>query len=210
MSKKTQTAYEHVFNFIEKKLKFSFDGMSFTTDYEKAMRNAIRNLYPEIKLVACWFHFAQAVKKNSSQINGFVRFLRGNKLAEDLYYKFQCIPLLPANYISSTYETLKREAYAIDKSAFQQFISYYEKQWIIKEGPESISVNDQEMRTTSSLEAYNKQLGASMVKHGHFFRFAATLNQQEYIKSTEMELYIKSGGTTGYKKKKAYKVNEQI
>lgn len=45
-----------------------------------------------------------------------------------------------------------------------------------------------------------------MGKKGHFYRFAVTLNKQDHAKSLEMEVYINSGGITGYKRKRAYKV----
>lgn len=45
-----------------------------------------------------------------------------------------------------------------------------------------------------------------MAKHGHFYRFAVTLNKQEYAKAMEMEQYIASGGLTGYKRKRDIKV----
>lgn len=66
----------------------------------------------------------------------------------------------------------------------------------------------QDIRTTGSLEAYNKQLGELIAKHGGFFKFVLALCQQEFIKSGEMEEYIKSGGLTGAKQKQKYKVNE--
>lgn len=69
-----------------------------------------------------------------------------------------------------------------------------------------ICVYGQDFRTTGTLEAYNNQLGEVMAKHGSFFRFVLALGQQEFIKSSEMDLYIKSGGSTGYKQKKFYKV----
>lgn len=68
----------------------------------------------------------------------------------------------------------------------------------------------QEIRTTASLEAYNNQLGHMVVKHGSFFRFVLALVQEEYVKSTEMETYIKSGGLTGTKQKAFYKVNNHL
>lgn len=80
----------------------------------------------------------------------------------------------------------------------------------LQEGPSKICVFGEDIRTTASLEAYNHQLGEIMAKNGHFFRFAVALNKQEHAKSMEMEIYIASGGLTGYKRKRVYKVTSHF
>lgn len=131
MTNKSQAAYTHVFRFIEQKV-FSLNCVSFTTDYELAMRNAIREVYPNSNLIACWFHFTQAVKKNASKISGFLPFIRNNELAEKIYYKLQCIPLLPPQYIHASFNKLKAEAFDINEIEFKKFFKYYQNQWIEK------------------------------------------------------------------------------
>lgn len=97
------------------------------------MRNALKTHYPDSSFIACWFHFCQAVKKNASQFQGFVNFIRSNPAAEKIYYKLQCLPLLPAKYIDSAFNTLQDEALALN-AAFKPFLNYYNRQWIVKVG----------------------------------------------------------------------------
>lgn len=78
----------------------------------------------------------------------------------------------------------------------------------LQEGPSNICVFGEDIRTTASLEAYNNHLGDIMAKKGHFFRFAVALNKQEHAKSLELEMYISSGGLTGYRRKRTYKVTK--
>lgn len=59
---------------------------------------------------------------------------------------------------------------------------------------------------TGSLEAQNGVLGKRLMKHGHFFKFVSYLLSHEFTKAREFDLLIKSGGTTGPAKKRAYKV----
>lgn len=86
MTRKTQRAYQHLLAFIEKNV-CSLKCKSFTSDYEIAMRNALAILYPGTRLVACWFHYSQALKRKVRQMPGLERFLRGNEAAEAIYYK---------------------------------------------------------------------------------------------------------------------------
>lgn len=105
------------------------------TDFEMAMRNALRKLYPQSKLFTCWFHFTQAVKRHASQIQNFTVKIRTNKAAQQIYYKLMCLPLLPAGSIVSAFEELKLDSRAVEteiNSEFEKFIRYFERQWILK------------------------------------------------------------------------------
>lgn len=131
MTRKTQRAYEHLFAFINEKV-CSLQCKTFTSDYEVAMRNALHILFPSTRLVACWFHYSQALKKHVRQLPGFERFLRGNEAAENIYYTLQCLPLLPSEHILCAFKQLKQEALAIEKKKFRVFLNYFERQWIVK------------------------------------------------------------------------------
>lgn len=76
MSRKTKKAYKSVFKFIDKKIIKMSNVVSFTTDYELAMRNALRELFPNVRRFACYFHFCQAVKRRAWQTPGFVTHIR--------------------------------------------------------------------------------------------------------------------------------------
>lgn len=116
------------FIFIYGRLKCEW----FMTDYEVAMRNALRTCFPESSFYACWFHFCQACKRHASQISRFVKKLRENESAMKIYYKFLCLPLLPADQIDRTFVNLKTEAQNCDSRLFKRFILHFETQWIEK------------------------------------------------------------------------------
>lgn len=60
MTHKTTAAYTHIFRHIHEEL-WSLDASMFMTDYELAMRNAIRGLFPNADHRCCWFHFCQVI-----------------------------------------------------------------------------------------------------------------------------------------------------
>lgn len=133
MSKKTQAAYEAVFEYIDEHIFKLSECASFTTDYEIAMRNGCRSICPRAKLYACHFHFCQACKKRGTQTDGFVKLIRSNKQAESIYYRLMCLPLLPADYINDAFESIVTEANAIKPNIpMKKFLAYYRKQWIQK------------------------------------------------------------------------------
>lgn len=126
MSNKTQIAYSHVFKYIHNNI-FKLDCASFTTDYELAMKNAIRSLFPKTRLVSCWFHFVQAVRKHMSQMKSLFDLIRKCERARKIYYKLQSIALLRPDLIENAFYAIKAEALSFNK-AFEPFIEYFERQ----------------------------------------------------------------------------------
>lgn len=123
----------YVYRWIHRTEKVcSLDCKSLTTNYELTMRNALATLFPHIRLFTCWFHYSQALKRKVKQIPHFDRFLRGNEAAEEIYYKLQCLPLLPSHHILDAFQQLKQDALAVDKKKFGPFLKYFERQWIQK------------------------------------------------------------------------------
>lgn len=132
MSQKTEEAYTHLLQYIESEI-ISLRPTSFMTDYEEAMRNAIRKTYPGTQLYGCWFHFCQAVKRHGSQLrSGFMVAMRNNAESAKLYYELLCLPLLPHQYIINVFNIIKQEARFNHGKLFDEFIDYYERQWLFK------------------------------------------------------------------------------
>lgn len=132
MTKKSQAAYEHLFNYIDENIFKLSSVASFTTDYEDALRNGLAKTNPNARMYACHFHYCQALKRRATQINGFVNFIRTNKEAESIYYRLMALPLLPADFILEAFDQLQQEALKVNKKNFKQFFAYYKRQWIRK------------------------------------------------------------------------------
>ena len=66
MSHKSHVLYTHLFNTIKNILKISninvdFDKIIFTIDFEKAIRKAIIEIFPNSNILGCFFHFVKAL-----------------------------------------------------------------------------------------------------------------------------------------------------
>lgn len=129
MSKKTEEAYHNLFKYIEDRI-FNLEADSFTTDYEKAMRNGVKSVYPNVVMVACWFHYTQAVRRKCSKIGNFFYQCSNNEIIDRLFDKFLAIPHLPPNNIREAFSLLKLAVNCMtNKEPFEEFLKYYEKQW---------------------------------------------------------------------------------
>lgn len=67
MTRKTQAAYTHLLHCINNKI-IHLQPTTFLTDYEIAMRNAIRGVYPDTKMYFYWPH-VRAQKHRSVTIS---------------------------------------------------------------------------------------------------------------------------------------------
>lgn len=117
-------SYTHVFKYVKKHI-FNLECKSFTTDYEKALKNAIRSCFPSSKRVSCWFHYTQAVRKKVSKLPSLFHLIRTNPDVAKLYFKFQSLPLLRHDFIESAFESL-------DKDVFIPFVDYFHSRWMIR------------------------------------------------------------------------------
>lgn len=132
MSRKTRRCYEHLFKYIKKHLIDLGESKSIMTDFECAMRNALRIVFPQTKLNACWFHFTQAAKKRAMQTPQLYPYLYLHKDAREIYYKLLSLPLLHPRDIIPEFQKLKVIALAKHRAVFAEFIKYFERQWILK------------------------------------------------------------------------------
>lgn len=132
MSRKTEHAYKSVFKYIEENIFDLKTAKTFTSDYERAIRNVLRQLYTGADLFGCYFHFTQAVKKRASQTPGLNALINSNERAKSVYYRLHCLPLLPPEYIDDTFTALRKESYMIDKAVFLPFMQYFNTQWLKK------------------------------------------------------------------------------
>lgn len=80
---------------------------------------------------------------------------------------------------------------------FKEFIEYFERQWIEKEGPESKCVFMESSRTNNLSESYNSNLDPKIAPSGCLFKFLQTLQKEEFVKSRECLMQMK-GGTQLY------------
>lgn len=138
MSNRTTEAYKTVFNYIHENV-LSLDAGAIITDFEYALRNALKATVPSTPLLGCWFHHCQALRKKVASLSDLFELTKRNKEAKILYRKFQCLALLPASKIKMAFDQLAYEA--LEKfPQFEKFIIYYDNQWIRREGPKSYSV----------------------------------------------------------------------
>lgn len=198
MTKKTQKAYEHALRFVNENV-FSLQCKAIITDYECAMRQAIRTVVPTVKLLGCWFHYSQAIRRKVASLSELFDLVRSNEKIRNMYYKIICLALLPYDKIEKAFNELALEGLKLTKE-FTPFVKYFQNQWLKRVGPKNFSVFLEETRTTCAAEGYNGKLGKQFQTHPNFFIFIESLQWEELVKSNAFEQHINGARQTQPKK----------
>lgn len=138
MSNRTTEAYKSVYSYIHKNI-LPLDAKGIITDFETALRNGLKYVVPETRLLGCWFHHCQCLRRKVASDSKLFDLIRKEKAAWAYYRKFQCLALLPATRIKSAFDQLAFEALT-KYPEFKSFVEYYDHQWLQIETPDNYSL----------------------------------------------------------------------
>lgn len=108
MTRRTKAAYTHLFKKIYRQWKLS--PTTIVTDFEPGLRNVLQEVFQNARLLGCWFHFCQAVRRKATSLKGFLQKIRSNTNAQKLYRMFLCLPLMQKESILIAFDYLKVRA----------------------------------------------------------------------------------------------------
>lgn len=86
-------------------------------------------------------------------------------------HQLKLLALLPAEYIKSTYEEIKKRCRNDFGCYFDKYFEYYKKQWLKREGASQISVFKVRHRTDNIVESYHRKLSDQLTKRPHHNKF---------------------------------------
>ena len=76
------------------------------SDWEPAARNAIKEVYPQITVYGCWFHYTQCIWRKTQKL-GLSNAFKNNIQIQTFIRQLMAIPFLPASLINPTYRFLQ-------------------------------------------------------------------------------------------------------
>jgi len=94
MTRKSQDAYRAVFNKVHN-LVPDFKPVSAMADYEDTSVAALREVFGEVNVSGCWFHFGQAIIKRVNKI-GLKDAYTNEPDVKKVVQSLLGLPLLPA------------------------------------------------------------------------------------------------------------------
>lgn len=130
MNSKKSECYESIFQHIEMSA-MKLKPKTFHSDYESGLRKAIRNVYSGVKIIGCWFHYCQAVRRKCRQTKGFFRSLLCHKNGYAIYKMLLALPLLPQDKIPEGFVFIRKTVKNSKLSALlEPIFTYFDNWWL--------------------------------------------------------------------------------
>jgi hypothetical protein len=152
-------------------------------DFELGLKRALIETFEDIKILGCWFHYAQALVRQLQKMPDSIRF-RANVKEE--ISKLIALPLLPHEMIEGAYGIIKNDIVnAVHNNValhFENFFKYFERFWLDKIGPHNFTVFGTLKRTNNSSEQFNQRLSVAMkTKHQNVWTFLGKIENAKFI-----------------------------
>ena len=161
MSGKRQVDYEHVFERLKTYLQHGDQRLKVKTvlmDFERAAWNAVKKVFPDVKVRGCWFHFCQAIYRKAKNL-GLSKAFQKKRDVNLLIRQLMNLALMDVPAIPGLFETLKKVARRAMNEAVNKLIDYVERYWI--NGvftPADWSCYGYDIRTNNEIESWNGKL----------------------------------------------------
>lgn len=166
---KTQSTYTRLFTLIRDALHVNI--LEFKSDYEVAIMNAVKDVYPNAKISGCYFHYQKAIKKKAKEMK-VTRTSEQRKLIR----MTSILPLLPARYISDGWDIISNQIDVVNTMA--GFKTYYQNQWYPRMSPGLLSCAGQRHRTTNSLEGWHHRINVLIPKRPSLYYFIHKIRKE--------------------------------
>lgn len=210
MTKRTTQAYSAALSYVHQNL-IPLNGSGFIIDFEAAMRSALLKLIPAANVIGCWFHFCQCLRRKMASLNKLYDAIRNDTSGamRDMFRRFQCLALLPAEQIEPVFMNLSEDALKLSEN-FAEFIDYFHKEWINRVTPKHFSVYLRDTRTTSGAESFNAKVNKAFKTHGNFYHFVEKLQLEELVTIEDLQKYVNGTIARTYQKPFIKKRNKLI
>lgn len=149
LANKTQAIYERLFTILRNQFSVIID--LYKCDYELATIQAVKSVYPSVKVTGCYFHYWKAVLKKSQKI-GFDKTEQG-KFITRLYIQ---LPLLPPLLIPEA--ILSIQEVADDSEEYKAFNNYFSTQWMGIYTENVFNCYNENFRTNNPVEGWHGRL----------------------------------------------------
>ena len=118
-----------------------FKPMASMSDWEPAPRKAFKEIYPQIKIYGCWFHFTQCIWAKTQKL-GLTQSFKDNIQVAKYIRQLMAIPILPAALIIPTYNLISTPTLPVDHLLkLEKLKKYFSKRWLNQISHEELSVH---------------------------------------------------------------------
>ena len=164
---KTQEVYTMALSFLKslglsQKNKLNFEPNLITCDFEPALRNSIKSVFPNVHISGCYFHFTKCLWEKISKLGLRKQEFKAKSITLISY--LQILVHMPPSRREYFFDQIK-EIFANEDSRFGTFFNYFKKNWLkdgfLDELFKALTGNDdlQFVRSNNPCEGFHNFLG---------------------------------------------------
>jgi hypothetical protein len=212
MSRRSTEDYKAVMSFIKEKMTNSRI-RSVVLDFEAATWRAISEIFPDVVLRGCGFHWRQAMIRKLNEL-GLAPTYRKKRNTHHFFKQVLCLNYLPHEHITPMFTSLRQLVLPAHPPALPSFMQYIEDTWISSSifPPSKWSVYSHAIRTNNDVEGWHARLNGLIGRCG----LSTNVNLYELInvlfeESKAIDLQCKLVGDKKLQRyqKKKFKVHQQ-
>jgi len=154
MSRRRTRDYHAVFEHIQECVP-DFEAEHMTTDFEPAIWRAAMQVFPDVTMNGCSFHWGQAVWRKVQDLGLAVAY-RGSGPVHEYIKLLFALPYIPEEHIKPAFNRIKAGATA----QLQPLVDYIEKTWLSSHpwSPSNWCVYKRAIRTNNDVEGWHNRL----------------------------------------------------
>jgi hypothetical protein len=165
-------------------------------DFERASRNAAHELWDDLLVHGCFFHYSRAVFKNLQKLGLSKRFCRHLEFKRWMKL-IMALPLLPSHMIHAEFEDLLSRDFdfdVADAANLRKFKIYLRRTWIDQMSPDVLSVHGMDSATNNGSESFHSWLKQEIKVHKpNAWNFVTHLNEILEDKSMDFRRLVQHG-----------------
>lgn len=167
---KTKQIYERVFSVLRS--QFKLDVKFIKSDYEMAIINAAKSIFPDVLVKGCFFHFNQAIYKKAKALG-----MMTDDNLKNIVRLTTNLALLPYQYISEGWLAILEMMPENDSKA-ENFQKYFTEQWQKRISQDMWCCANERHRTTNAVEAWHRRLVIKVQEKDNIFMYISILKKE--------------------------------
>lgn len=118
-----------------------FEPSASMSDWGPASRSAIKEVFPQVKLYCCWFHYTQRIWEKTQKL-GLVHAFKYNTNVKSFIKQLMAIPFLLGPLINPTANFLQMPNSEHSEMENLENWNYFKNRWLTRISPEELSIHE--------------------------------------------------------------------